>query len=217
MSIFEKTREFFDPKKLRENIHRNVLESFNKKLNEIETSDYKLKVKDLSIERRPISFADQKKAILEKKDITLPLKGTVDLIHKKTGDVVESKTLTLAHVPYVTERNTVIYNGSEYESQMQQRLLPGVYSRIRQDGYPEAHINPAPKTGVAARILFIPEKQLFVMMIQSTQVRLYGLLKDIGVSDSEMRAAWGDQIFNINRAAYKGDEVAKAYEKLFGR
>ena len=152
---------------------------------------------------------------MEKKDITIPVKGTVNLLDKKTGKVLESKNLTIARLPVVTERNTVIYNGSEYESIHQQRLLPGIYSRIRQSGEAEAHINPAPRTGMAARILFLPDKQLFVLMVQNTQVRLYGVLKDLGISDSQMEKMWGMEILQANRAAYRGDEIDKLYAKLF--
>lgn len=143
------------------------------------------------------------------------MKGTVDLLDKKTGKILETKNLTIANLPVITERNTVIYNGSEYEPIHQQRLLPGIYSRIRQSGEAEAHINPAPKTGVAARILFLPDKQLFVLMVQNTQVRLYGVLKELGVSDTQMQSMWGREILQANKMAYRGDEIDKLYNKLF--
>jgi DNA-directed RNA polymerase beta subunit len=207
----EGTRHFFDPENLRHLLFHTAVNSFSKKLNEIETVDYKLHAKDLKLDILHITPSDQKKAILEKKDLTVPLKGTIDLIHKPSGKVIESKTTTLAHIPYVTGRNTVIYNGSEYESLNQQRLLPGVYSRIRQDGIPEAHINPEARTGQAARIMFLPDKQLFILMVKNSQVRLYGILKDMGVADSALRTAWGEQIYNANRMQYKGDEIDKLY------
>lgn len=208
-------RPFFAPEKLRELMQKNIVEGFQKKLNAIETADYKLQVKDLKIEGGRVTPEMEKKAIMEKKDLTLPLKGTVDLIHKPSGNVVESKHLTLAHVPHITNRQTVIYNGSEYESINQQRLLPGIYTRMRQDGIAEAHINPAPRTGQAARILFLPQKQLFVLMIQNTQISLYSILHDMGVSDKLIKDAWGEKVFNINKALYKADAIDTMYAKLF--
>lgn len=210
------TRSFFDPEHLRQMLFDTAIDSFHKKLNAIETPDYKLHVKELKIDSPKITTSVQKKAILEKKDLTVPLKGTVDLIHKPTGKVVESKSTTIAHIPYVTGHNTVIYNGSEYEPVNQQRLLPGVYSRIRQDGIAEAHINPEARTGQSARILFLPDKQLFILMVKNSQVRLYGILRDMGVSDKDIKAAWGEQIFNANRIFYKGDEIDKLYSILVG-
>ena len=210
------TRSFFDPIGLRKTIFDTAVDSFKKKLNLIETQDYKLSAKDLKVDTGKISISAQKKAVLEKKDLTVPLKGTVDLIHKPSGSIIESKSTTLAQIPYVTNHNTVIYNGSEYETVNQQRLLPGIYSRIRQDGIPEAHINPEARTGQAARILFMPANQLFILMVRNSQVRLYGLLRDLGVSDAAMKDAWGDQIYNANKAQYKGDEIDKLYSLFVG-
>lgn len=210
------TRDFFDPPALNNLIQNYALEGFKKKLNEIETNDHKIEIKKLELIPKQFSIAEQKSAILEKRDITIPIKGTVNLIEKKTGKLLESKNLTLATLPVVTERNTVIYNGSEYEPIHQQRLLPGIYSRIRQSGEAEAHINPAPKTGMAARILFLPDKQLFVLMVQNTQIRLYGVLKELGMTDTQLESLWGRDILQVNKLAYRGDEIDKLYNKLFG-
>ena len=210
------TRAFFDPLHLRQLLFDTAVDSFGKKLNEIETTDYKLHARNLGVEVPKITTSDQKKAVLEKKDLSVALKGTIDLIHKPSGKVVESKHTTIAHIPYVTGHNTVIYNGSEYESVNQQRLLPGIYSRIRQDGIPEAHINPEARTGQSGRILFLPDKQLFILMVRNSQIKLYGLLKDLGVSDASIKTAWGDKIYTANRNFYTGDEVDKLYGILIG-
>lgn len=210
------TRDFFDPINLRKTLFTTAAESFEKKLNTIEVGDFKLKATNLKIETPKFSTTDKKKAILEKKDLVVPLKGTIDLINKTTGKVVDSKTTTIAHIPYLTNHNTVIYNGSEYENVNQQRLLPGIYSRIRQDGIAESHINPEARTGKSARILFLPEKQLFILMVKNSQVRLYGILRDLGISDSLMKNAWGEKIYLANKQMYSGDEVDKLYSLFVG-
>jgi DNA-directed RNA polymerase beta subunit len=209
------TRDFFDPLKLNELIQKYALSGFQKKLGEIETNDHKLNVRALELGKVNFGLNEQKAAVLEKRDLTIPIKGTVDLVDKRSGHVVETKKVTVANIPYVTERNTVIYNGSEYEPIHQQRLLPGIYSRIRQSGEAEAHINPAPRTGVSARILFLPDQELFVLMIQNTQIRLYGILKDLGISDTQMMQSWGNEIYLKNKSLYRGDEIDKLYMKLF--
>ena len=210
------TRSFFDPKGLRKMIFDTAVDSFGKKLNTIETADFKLQARDLKIDLPKVTPSIQKTAILEKKDLVAPLKATVDLIHKASGKVVESKATTIAHIPYVTGHNTVIYNGSEYEGVNQQRLLPGIYSRVRQDGIPESHINPEARTGQSSRIMFLPDKQLFIMMVKNSQVKLYGVLKDLGISDGAIKEAWGEQIYNANRLQYRGDEIDKLYSILVG-
>jgi DNA-directed RNA polymerase beta subunit len=210
------TRNLYDPFNLRKMLFNTAVDAFGKKINAIETQDYKLNAKNLTIGDHKITTSEQKKAVLEKKDLTVPLKGTIELVHKPSGKVVESKSTTIAHIPYVTNHNTVIYNGSEYENVNQQRLLPGIYSRIRQDGIPEAHINPEARTGQSARIMFLPDKQLFIIMIKNSQVKLYGVLKDLGVSDGAMKSVWGDKIYNANRMLYNGDEIDKLYGILVG-
>jgi DNA-directed RNA polymerase beta subunit len=210
------TRPFYDPKTLRDTIFNVAVEGFNKKLNTIETADFKLQAKNLKIDLPKITTSDKKKAVLEKKDLTVPLKGTIDLIHKASGKVVDTKNTTIAQIPYVTNHNTVIYNGSEYESVNQQRLLPGVYSRIRQDGIPEAHINPEARTGKSGRIIFLPDRQLFILMIKNSQIRLYGILRDLGIQDNAIKEAWGDKIYQVNKSLYKGDEIDKLYSLFIG-
>lgn len=210
------TRNLYDPFNLRKMLFSTAVDAFGKKINAIETQDYKLNAKNLTMGDHKITTSEQKKAVLEKKDLTVPLKGTIELIHKPSGKVVESKSTTIAHIPYVTNHNTVIYNGSEYENVNQQRLLSGIYSRIRQDGIPEAHINPEARTGQSARIMFLPDKQIFIIMVKNSQVKLYGVLKDLGVSDGAMKSAWGDKIYNANRMLYNGDEIDKLYGILVG-
>lgn len=211
------TRPFFDPEGLRKKLFDTAINAFTNKLNKIETADFKLQAKNLKIDVPKFTTSDKKKAILEKKDLTVPLKGTIELVHKDSGKVLESKSTTIAQIPYVTNHNTVIYNGSEYESVNQQRLLPGIYHRMRQDGVAEAHVNPEARTGKSMRILFIPEKQMFVVMVKNSQVPLYGILKDMGIQDNVIKDMWGKQIYDANRMFYKGDEIDKLYALLIGK
>lgn len=211
------TRKFYDPDVLREWVKENAKKAFEEKLNTLESNDYKLKVKDVSYQDpdKHFSLEDQKNAILEKRDLSYPLKGTFSLIDKKTGNVVDTKTTTIAQIPYITPRNTTILNGSEYITINQQRLKPGVYTRIKETGEAEAHVNVKPGTGLGGKIVFHPEKALFVYEVGTTQVKLYGLLKGLGVTDGAMQDAWGAAIFQKNKAAYGGDEIDKFWGRIF--
>lgn len=211
------TRGFFDPLKTSAWLKENALDAFNKSLNKIESPDYKLKVSDIKLQEleKPITIKEQKDVILERRDLTIPVKATFQLIDKKTGNVVEEKKTTVAHLPYITERNTVILNGSEYITTHQQRLKPGVYTRIKESGEAEAHVNVMPGTGVGGKIIFYPDKALFVYSVGTTQIKLYGLLKDLGISDDQMIKAWGPEIFARNKMAHEGNELEKFYGKIF--
>lgn len=209
------TRPFFAPDILRSWVFERAKDAYHEKLNSLESNDFKLQIKNLEYpENTHFSIKDQKSAILEKKDLTIPLKGTISLIDKKTGNVIDEKKTTIAQIPYLTPRNTIVLNGSEYVAINQQRLKPGIYTRIKETGEAEAHVNVRPGTGLSGKIVFHPEKALFIYELGTTQIKLYGLLKGLGTPDSAMEAAWGKEIFLKNKLAYGGDELDKFYSRI---
>jgi DNA-directed RNA polymerase beta subunit len=218
LPIPDHARGWFDPLKTRKWVNENALNTFQKSLNKLESPTYKLKVKELKLVEpaKPFTYAQQNQALMDKKDLTIPLRGTIQLFDKKSGEMVDQKTTTIAHIPWVTERNTVILNGSEYVTTGQQRLKPGVYTRIKESGEAEAHVNVMPGTGFGGKVIFYPDRALFVYQVGTTQIKLYGLLHDLGVADSEMEKAWGKEIFIKNKMTYAGNEIDKFYSKIYG-
>lgn len=216
-SIPKHTRHFFDPDTTKKWVKDNAKNAFVHKLNTIESNDFKLHVKDIEYhdEHKVYSPEEQKQALLEKRDLSYPLKGTFQLIDKKTGNVLDEKRTIIAQIPYVTPRNTTILNGSEYITINQQRLKPGIYTRIKETGEAEAHVNIKPGTGLGGKVVFHPEKALFVYELGTTQIKLYGLLKGLGISDSQMESAWGHEVFLKNKLAYGGDELDKFHARVF--
>lgn len=215
--IPKNTRHFYDPSKLREWVKENAKKAFTEKLNTIESNDYKLQCKDIDFQDadKHFSLEDQKNAILEKRDLAYPLRGTFELIEKKTGNVVDQKRTIVAQIPYITPRNTTVMNGSEYITIHQQRLKPGVYTRIKETGEAEAHVNVKPGSGLGGKIVFHPEKALFVYEVGTTQIKLYGLLKGLGMTDAQMEKAWGHEVFLKNKLAFGGDELDKFHSRVF--
>ena len=214
----EHARAFFDPEKTRKWVQENAVSGFQEYLNKIETPDFKLRVKDVRLEdpHKRFSLKEQKQATMDRHDLTQAIKGEVELVNKKTGTVVDSKkNATLAHIPWVTERNTVVYNGSEYNITGQQRLKPGVYTRIKDTGDIEAHVNVKAGTGSGGKVIFFPDRALFIYQVGTTRIKLYGLLLALGVTDDEMEKMWGHEIYLKNKQAYEGNEVDKMYEKIF--
>jgi len=211
------TRAFYDPEKLRALVLKNAKIAFASKLNSLESGQYKLQVTDVDYEdpNKIFSLAEQKKALLEKHDLVVPLKGTFELIDKTTGKVLDKKRTIIANIPYITERNTSLLNGSEYIFVNQQRLKSGVYTRIRNSGEVEAHVNVIPGTGLGGHVIFYPERSLLVYKVQNTEIKLYGLLRDLGVSDSTMEQSWGKEIYLKNKQTYTGQEIDKFYNKVF--
>jgi DNA-directed RNA polymerase beta subunit len=211
------TRHFYDPDVTKNWLLDNARKSFDNKLNKIESADYKLNVTDVCYQDpdKHFSLAEQKDALLSKKDLVHTLKGTFELIDKKTNKVLDSKRTIIAQIPHITQRNTNILNGSEYIVINQQRLKPGVYTRIKETGEAEAHINIKAGTGLSGKIVFHPETALFIYEFGTAQIKLYGLLHALGASDSAMEKAWGKEIFMKNKLAHGGDEISKFYNRIF--
>jgi hypothetical protein len=80
----------------------------------------------------------------------------------------------------------------------------------------EAHVNVTPGTGMGGKVIFYPDRALFVYQVGSTQIKLYGLLRDLGISDSRMETAWGKEILAKNKEHYTGGELDKFYAKVIG-
>lgn len=216
-TIPKNTRHFYDPAKVREWVKENAKKAFTSKLNTIESNDFRLRVSDIDYENADKHFSptEQKQAMMEKRDLAYPLKGKFELIDKRTGAVVDTKKAIIAQIPFVTPRNTTVMNGSEYITINQQRLKPGVYTRIKETGEAEAHVNIKPGTGIGGKVVFHPEKALFVYEVGTTQIKLYGLLHSLGISDSEMEKAWGKEVFLKNKLACGGDELDKFHNRIF--
>lgn len=211
------TRAFFEPEKLRAAVLDKAKKGFSEAFKTCETDTHKLELREVHYKEpnKIFSPAEQKQTLMERRDLSVPLHGTFELLNKATGKVEHSKTTVVANIPWVTERNTSVINGSEYIAVNQQRLKPGIYTRIKASGEIEAHVNVMPGTGMGGRIIFYPQSEIFIYRVQSTEIKLYGLLRDLGMSDSAMESAWGKEIYLKNKQQYRGDEIDKLYKKIF--
>jgi hypothetical protein len=160
------------------------------------------------------SLKEQKKALHEDGFLGRRLRGTVRLTDANTGELLDEKTMTLMKVPWLTERGTFRRGGNEWGSISQQRLLPGAYSRVQANGDLETQFNVRPGTGGAFRVQFNPESAQYKFNIGGSDLHLYSLMKDLGVSDDDMRARWGDAVFETNAADYDSRTLDKAYNKI---
>ena len=113
-------------------------------------------------------------------------------------------------VPHLTQRGTFINKGTEYTLKNQQRLLPGVYTRIRDNGEIESHANIMPGKGVSHRYYLDPEKGVFKIKLGQGTVGLMPLMKAMGIPAEDIKKAWGKELFASN---YNADDAAE-YTKL---
>lgn len=157
---------------------------------------------------------EQKQAIHEDKFLGRRLRGTITLKDANTGEMLDSKTITLMKVPWLSDRGTFIREGNEWGTIAQQRLLPGAYSRVQANGDLETQFNVRPGTGGAFRVQFNPASAQYRFNIGGADLHLYSLMKDIGVSDDDLRERWGDAVFEANAADYDSRTLEKAYAKI---
>ena len=163
-----------------------------------------------------ISNKIQKQALLEGTSLGRRMRGTWTLSDLE-GQVVDSRKSVLGSVPHLTGRGTYIHNGNEYTLSNQLRLRPGIYSRKKDNGEIEAHVNIMPgKGGRAHRYFMDPDKGVFNMRIGQAKVPMMPLLRSLGATDKELREAWGNEVFASNYQHDDPGSLQKLYKRLLG-
>jgi DNA-directed RNA polymerase beta subunit len=211
-------RAFEDTDILRNNIYDGVKEEFINSFPKSH-SGIRLEVADVDYSDKPtFTNREQQKAIMQNKYLHRRLRGTLRLFDDVTGDLLEEKKgITLMRVPFMSNRGTIIHNGNEYSITNQGRLDSGIYSRKKANGDIEAQVNPERGKGKGFRVRLEPATGLFKLDIGQSSLDLYSLYKDLGVSEEEMRNAWGDQVYELNSKKYDARVLQKAYDRLLGR
>jgi len=191
-------------------VQKAVSESYPK-----ENDRYALQLTNVRYSKpKEYTLADQKQALNRGQSLYWPLKGTWSLLDKANNKVVEQKESVVAHVPYATQRGTFIQKGSEYTVTNQMRLRPGVYARQKESGELEAHFNVKPGTGVGFKIEMEPATGIFRMNAGQASLKLYPILKAMGVTDKALESAWGRDLVNVNRESADSRALFRAYKKL---
>ncbi len=207
-------RDFSDDEAVRRFTYDNIKRAFEAK--KIEAHNSIMEFSNIKISDKKYKLKDQKRAVLNNKDLTIPIKGRVTLRDKASGKIIDKKDMTLGQLPYYTPRGTYILRGNEYGVFNQFRLKPGVYTRIKTSGESEAQFNLRPGTGRSFRIMLIPETGVFTFVIgQSKDMPVYAFLHHARVSDSLIQQAWGKEIFDINREFTQPQVIHKIFQRLF--
>jgi DNA-directed RNA polymerase beta subunit len=167
----------------------------------IENESYALSVEGLEYDGYQPTLKDEKKAILRNASVTKKLKGRWVLTNKETGEIKRSNPRILMNVPYMTRRGTFIRNGSEQSINYMFRLTPGVYSRKKDNGMYEAHVNPKQGTGGQFKIELEPKSGIFRVRKGTRGYKLYPMLKRAGMTDDQMKRMWGADLLDVNRQA----------------
>lgn len=156
----------------------------------------------------------QEDAKLKGRTWSVPIKGELELIDRKTGKVKDSRTVTIAQLPKITRRYSYIVDGNERQVVNQFRLRPGVYTRIKENGELGAQWNVA--RGRGFEMNFDPEARKLSMRVGSSNVALYPVLHALGVSDPEIEQALGRELLVANRTDKHEPELKKLHKVLSG-
>lgn len=209
-------REFDDAKAARRNIYANTLEAMKKRF-PVEDDSYRLDLLDPHYEGpQEFSLAEQKKALLNNRNLRTNLVGTWRLTDKRTGQVLDERKESVMQVPYWTDRGTFINNGSEYTVISQSRLRPGVYARKKANGEFECQFNIRPGTGRAFHFGLNPETGIMTLQTGQGSIPLYQVLKGLGVEDREIVESWGPEVALANSRKSDPQAWNKLYRRMAG-
>ena len=177
---------------------------------------YTLTIEDVDYDDpEDIDIAKQKQAIMDGNSCTRRLRGTWVLRDAKTDkEVSRTKRMTLMSVPYITDRGTFIRNGHEYAFSNIMRMEPGVYTKSRDDEV-SAQFNIQQGTGSGFNMMLMPNTGVFKIKRGTATAPAYTVFHDLGVTDDQMKEAWGQELFDKNKAAGTDEKALQAANKIY--
>jgi DNA-directed RNA polymerase subunit beta len=207
-------RGFGDAAAMRKNVFDNALAAAQG-IQPVTNTRHTLRVRDVHYaDPDHFSLKRQKQAILGGETLGRRLRGTWELTDNATGMTLDSKKATLASIPYFSNRGTVIHRGNEYTMANQFRLRPGVFTRKKANGEIESHANILPGKGPSHRYFLDPQKGTFHIQLQQAKVPLIPLMRALGATNSQLREAWGPEIYAANLAKDDDRGTDRLYQRL---
>lgn len=172
----------------------------------------------------PNDIHGQKRARLNRQTWGVPLVGQLELVDNSSGDVLQTKQMNLLRLPKITREYTYIVRGQGRTVQNQFRLKSGVYAKRRQNGQLTSQFNL--RKGVGFRLDLHDRGHMMLSYPTGggsrKNIRLYPVLRAMGVSDQQLEQAWGADTLQINKAELKkkdegSKDINKLYEALYRR
>lgn len=183
----------------------------------MQNKQYELHLSDVRVDRKEFDQRDEKDAILKSKSLTYPIQGTLTLVSKGTGKVVDKEeNFPLMDSFFLTGKHSLLYKGNNYIVANQLQLSPGVFTRTADNGELESHFNT--KTGRSFKLLLDPEHELIYLNPDKSmsKVLIAPILTSVfNVSSSEIAKYIPAEMWEKNLAASKGQEQ-KAIKTLYG-
>lgn len=185
----------------------------------IEDKNYRIEVKDAYVDKKYFDHEDEKDAILRGKSLTYPVKGTVTMYDKATGELVDTvKNFNLADTYALTGKHTTIYRGNNYNVSNLIVLKPGVYTRARDNDELESSFN----TGAGSNFSIVLDPQSYVFNVRagsakSAGVPLFPIMEKVfGIGAPSFATFLAPEMLKANVEASRGNEI-KAVNNLYNK
>jgi DNA-directed RNA polymerase beta subunit len=202
-----------DAESLRRRVHDKVTRAITTSF-PIDLKGRTLEVKNVHVLAQEYSPEDQKRALMTGDSLHEVVKGTV-VLKDAAGKVVdEAKNFTLTHVPFFTERHTIITDGNEYQIANMLRRKPGVYTQRRTSG--ELHSTFNLSKGSNFDLSMNPAKGTVYMQYGASHIPLYPVLRELGVPHEDIAKHLGTGIADANRIEH-GHQGEAAISKLYAK
>lgn len=200
---------------IRKKIHEKTINAVQSAF-PVDLKNRTLELQNLRVIPRDFSPVAQKKALMSGGTLNEPMKGTL-VLKDKDGNVLDTHhDFTLLHVPYFTDRHTIIMDGNEYQVANMLRRKPGVYTERSENGELSTYYNLS--KGRNFSILMNPEKGALYLNYGTSNIPLVPILRAIGVPQSDIARHLGPGVFAQNEQLYGHkleESVNKLYEKLY--
>jgi DNA-directed RNA polymerase beta subunit len=171
-----------------------------------------LELKDIAVHERDYSSDEQKRAILGGTSLENPVKGTLVLKGADGRVIDEAKNFTLVHLPYMTNRHTIIAGGNEYQFANQLRRKPGVYTQRADNGELRTVFNLG--KGKNFDLALNEKKGTFHLQYGTSNIPMYSVLRGIGVPHDDIAKHLGEGVAKANEKEH-GKQIESAVGKLY--
>lgn len=202
---------YSSPEKINNDSDKALAESIQNTF-PIEGKNYILQLDNVQVNKKHFNRADEKDAILRSKSLVYPIKGDLTLISKATGKPVDHvKDFPLIDAFHITSKHSLMYKGNNYTVANQLQLLPGVYTRTRENtGELEAHFNTG--KGASFRIALDPKSKVFFLEVGSSHTPIGPLLTRVfHITEAEATKYIPKDVWdaNIEYAQGKEDKIIR--------
>ncbi len=179
--------------------------------------NFEVRVKDLEVQDQlgVDDIKGQAQARLKGVSWAAPVHGTIEVVDKESGKVLAKKDkVQIAKLPKLTRHYSYIVGGQEKFIANQWRLRPGPYVKATErEGEFEAQFQLA--KGKSFDVQLDPGSGYLHIKMGNRKVPLYSVLKAYGVSDDDMKKAWGEENFKATKAKAKPDKDLRSLHRAW--